>query len=226
MEAKKSKKADLKSKRVLFFEIGMVVAISVVFAAFQWTTTENMIAMNLDAELNFDIDDEWMPVDREIEKPKEEQPKQQTIDVIDIVEDTEEIEDVEIDDLEDLIETAVEVIALDDEDPDETEPDFFIRVEDMPVYPGGDAALMRDIMKNVVYPELAKETGTQGRVFVQFIVNKLGKVDKVQVVRGVDPLLDNEAIRAVKLLKGWTPGKQRGKPVNVSFTVPINFQLN
>lgn len=226
METKKSKKADLKNKRVLFFEIGMVVAIAMLFAAFQWTTEENTLAVNLTNDLQLDFDDEWMPVNREIEKPKEEQPKQQNVDVIEIVEDIDEIEELFVPDADDNLTAAITIVEIDEEKPDETETDFFIRVEEMPVYPGGDAALMRDIMKNVVYPEIAKETGTQGKVFVRFIVNKLGKVDNVQVVRSVDPSLDKEAIRAVKLLKGWTPGKQRGKPVNVSFTVPINFRLN
>lgn len=226
MEAKKSKKADLRSKRVLFFEIGMILAITCVFAAFQWTTDENVIAMQLSDELNFDIEDEWMPVNREIEKPEKEQPKQQTVEVIDIVEDTEDIDDLEIADVEGDNDIAVAIIAMDDEDLDNSEPEIFFIVEDPPIYPGGPGALLKEIMGNVVYPEIAKENGIQGRVFVQFIVNKKGNVDKVQVARGVDPSLDREAVRVVKLLSGWTPGKQRGKPVNVSFTVPIHFQLN
>jgi len=81
-------------------------------------------------------------------------------------------------------------------------------------------------MSRVVYPEIAKENGIQGRVFVQFIVNSKGEVANVMVARSIDSLLDREAVRVIQSLTGWTPGKQRGKAVCVSFTVPINFQLN
>ena len=76
------------------------------------------------------------------------------------------------------------------------------------------------------YPQIAKENGIQGRVFVAFVVNQKGQVEQVKVVRGVDPALDREAVRVISNLPAWKPGSQRGKPVRVSFTVPINFQLN
>ncbi|MFA6400375.1 MAG: M56 family metallopeptidase [Salinivirgaceae bacterium] len=101
---------------------------------------------------------------------------------------------------------------------------FFI-VEDMPEYLGGDSSLREFIAQSVKYPEVAKQKGIQGRVFVQFVVNQNGGIEQVKVVRGVDPSLDEEAIRVVKGIPQWTPGKQNGKNVNVSFTIPINFKL-
>jgi protein TonB len=121
--------------------------------------------------------------------------------------------------------TSVEVVPMEGEDlvPEDS---VFIIVEEEPVFPGGISALLRTISQNIEYPEIAKETGTKGRVFVNFVVNQQGKVEQVKVIRGVDPLLDREAARVISNLPDWTPGKQRGKPVKVAFTVPINFQLN
>ena len=99
-------------------------------------------------------------------------------------------------------------------------------VENMPEFPGGDLGLMKYIQKNVKYPPIAKEYNITGKVYVQFIVDKSGIVTNVKVVRGVDKNLDAEAVRVVKSLPKYKPGKQRGKPVRVMFTIPINFTLN
>jgi protein TonB len=141
------------------------------------------------------------------------------------VEDDVEIEDeVEIMDVEADQETIIEEVEVVEEE--SNEPDFFTIVEDMPSYPGGDAGLLKYIGENVEYPPIAKENGITGVVYVSYIVDKNGKVIDVKVVRGADPFLDKEAARVVKGLKGYKPGKQRGKPVPVQFTIPIRFVLN
>ena len=99
-------------------------------------------------------------------------------------------------------------------------------VENMPEFPGGDAGLMKYIQKNVKYPPIAKEYNITGKVYVSFIVDKSGSVTDVKIVRGVDKSLDAEAVRVVKSLPKYKPGKQRGKAVRVMFTIPINFTLN
>jgi len=103
--------------------------------------------------------------------------------------------------------------------------EVFVIVEDMPGFPGGEKALMEFIYENIRYPEEARQAGIEGRVVIRFCVNYNGAVDRVSVIKGVHPLLDNEAIRVVSLLPPWEPGKQGGKPVNVWYSVPINFQL-
>jgi protein TonB len=108
----------------------------------------------------------------------------------------------------------------------EESPEVFTIVEEMPMFPGGDDSLRKYIAKSVKYPEVARENGIQGRVWIQFVVNGKGKVEQVKVARGVDPILDKEATRIIESLPSWQPGRQRGKPVKVSFTVPINFKLN
>lgn len=103
--------------------------------------------------------------------------------------------------------------------------DVYYIVEEMPVYPGGDPALRDFIAKNVKYPEKAQEKGIQGRVYVTFIVDVDGSITGAKIARGVDPSLDNEAIRVVNSSPKWTPGKQDGEAVKVSYTVPITFAL-
>jgi protein TonB len=108
---------------------------------------------------------------------------------------------------------------------EEAPVEVFVVVEEMPTFPGGDKELMNFINGNIVYPEIAKENNLQGRVILRFCVTYKGAVDQVQVLKPVDPALDNEAIRVIKMLPAWKPGKQGGKPVNVWYSVPVTFQL-
>ena len=105
------------------------------------------------------------------------------------------------------------------------ETPFFV-VEEMPEFPGGEQVLQKTIASNVVYPSAAREAGIKGKVYVRFVITATGEVDQVQIARGIDPLLDNEAVRVVKMLPKWKPGRQQGTAVSVWYTVPINFQLS
>lgn len=107
--------------------------------------------------------------------------------------------------------------------PIEPEPETF--VEEMPTFPGGDEALLRLISDSIKYPQEAVDNGIQGRVTVKFVVSSDGSVKWAEVVRGVHPVLDEEAVRVVSALPKWKPGKQNGKPVPVWFFVPVNFKL-
>lgn len=121
----------------------------------------------------------------------------------------------------DIADVKVAVTQQKEEDDDKV----FEVIEQMPSFPGGEAALMDFISKNIRYPVSAQENGIQGRVILRFVVTKTGDIGKVEVVRGVDPALDKEAIRVVKSLPKWIPGKQNGENVNVWFTLPITFKL-
>jgi TonB family protein len=107
----------------------------------------------------------------------------------------------------------------------EVPKEVFVVVEEMPRFPGGDTALMNFVFRNITYPKEAKEKGIQGRVILRFAVNYLGGTEQIGVIKGVDPLLDAEAIRVIKMLPQWQPGKQGGKPVNVWYSVPVTFAL-
>jgi len=140
--------------------------------------------------------------------------------VIEIVKD--EVEIVDEIEIEDTESDEDEMIKIEEESDDE----FFMVVENMPEFPGGDLGLMKYIQKNVKYPPIAKQYNITGKVYVSFIVEKSGYVSNVKVVRGVDKNLDAEAVRVVNSLPKYKPGKQRGKPARVMFTIPINFTLN
>ena len=105
------------------------------------------------------------------------------------------------------------------------EEQVFDMVEQMPAFPGGMQELMVYLGKNIKYPTIAQENGTQGRVIIQFVVERDGTISDVRVARGVDPYLDKEAVRVVKSMPKWIPGKQNGKAVRVKFTVPVMFRL-
>ena len=127
--------------------------------------------------------------------------------------------------LEDVVE--VEVIASESEPSEASDDQVYMIVEEMPEFPGGELEMRKYIAEHVIYPEEAKVKKQQGKAFVTFIIDKNGDVKDVKIARGTDyESLDNEAIRVVKSMPQWKPGRQRGQNVNVSFTVPINFQLN
>jgi len=150
--------------------------------------------------------------------------------VVDSVKPEEEIQlmtadqaSVEIQDHE--VVEVIEIIAeeIQEEEVEEAEP--FVVVEEMPMFPGGEAELMKYLNEHTIYPEVAKENNIQGKVIVRFCVTPKGGVDRVEILKPVDPELDKEAIRVVKTLPAFKPGKQGGKPVPVWFMVPINFTL-
>jgi protein TonB len=228
MELKKSKKADLEKRKGLFLEIGLVVALSLILVAFEWTKGEGKDD-NSDNVQEIQFEDEMMQITRREEpkpEPKPEQPK--VAEVLDIVDDDVEIEDDFDFDMEATDNTEYDFTSMmgDDEEEIEEEEVFYI-VEDMPTFNGGDPAteFRKYIAQNLRYPEIAAENGISGRVIIQFAVNKVGQVVNANIVRSVDPALDKEASRVVMSSPKWTPGRQRGKAVMVLFTFPINFVL-
>ena len=100
------------------------------------------------------------------------------------------------------------------------------KVEQMPVYPGGDQALVNDLIGSIKYPEEARKNGIQGKVYVSFVVDEQGKVTNAKIERGLEASLDQESLRVVNGLKTWKPGKEKGKVVKVAYTIPINYALD
>ncbi len=226
MELKKNPKVDMRKYSGLFLQIGFVCSLGLMLLAFN-ITKRDKIASDLGELKDVVAEEEIIPITRqqEIQPPPPPEPPKVT-EVLNIVEDDVEIEDeLEIEDTEADQETAVEIVEIAEEEEVEEEQVFVI-VENMPEFPGGQMELRKQIAKRTKYPEVAKENGIQGKVYVQFVVNEQGVITNAKVVRGVDPSLDAEAIRVINSLPKWKPGSQRGKPVKVSFTVPINFQLN
>ena len=227
MEIKKNPIADIEKKSSLFMMAGYVVALSVTLLAFEWKTFEQT-AGDLGTLMVDNLEEEIIPItEQEIKPPPPPPPPPPPAPEIEIVDDDVEIEDeVDIKDVEADQKTEVQEMVKPVVEEESNEPDFFTIVEDMPFFPGGDAALLKFIAENVTYPPIAKENGITGVVYVSYVVDKDGSIKDVKVVRGADPFLDKEAMRVVKTLKGYKPGKQRGKPVPVQFTIPIRFVLN
>jgi protein TonB len=228
MELKKSPKADLESKRDVYLMVGLVVALGIILLAFEWTTKPTK-ADSLGSIDAMEVEEEIIPITREQEiKPPPPPPPPKVIEVLNIVDDETEIDDeLEIDDSEADETTLIDVapVITTQEEEEEEEAQVFFIVEDMPEFPGGEMALRTYIANQIKYPVIAQENGIQGKVYVTFVVGKDGSVSNASIARGVDPSLDKEALRVIGTLPKWKPGKQRGKPVNVSYTVPINFQL-
>ena len=228
MEIKKTPKADLENRRTLFTEIGLVVALLVVWGAFSYSTKEKAVASLGEDTQVVEVED-MVPITQETPPPPPEAPKIPVLsDQIDIVED-----DIKVDDnfmsLEDDANLGVEIMDYVEEVKEEVveeEAIPFQLVEEKPSFNGGDAnEFSKWVNSKLQYPEIAKENGVQGRVTLQFTVNPDGSVSNVKVLRGVDSSLDKVAVRVVSMSPKWKPGKQRDRAVKVTYTFPVIFQL-
>ena len=227
MEIKKTEKASLENKKLLFLEIGLVVSLLITFIAFEWKQEEISVS-NLEDTTQIEAEEEIIPITQDTPPPPPAEVKIPILsDQIDIVDDNIELENnimnleddanlgVEIQDYVEVVEEKVEEEAIP-----------FQLVEEKPSFNGGDAnTFTKWVMERIVYPEIARENGVQGRVTLQFTVEKDGRVTKVKVLRGIDPSLDKEAVRVVSMSPKWKPGKQRDRAVAVTYTFPVQFAL-
>ena len=228
MEIKKTEKANLENKKLLFTEIGLIISLLIVFIAFEWTQAEVKVS-NLEDTTEVVTEEEIIPITQETPPPPPSAPKIPILsDQIDIVDDEIKIDDDMFMNLEDDASIGVEIMDYVEvqEEVVEEEAIPFQLVEEKPSFQGGDAnQFSKWVNSRLVYPEIAKENGVQGRVTLQFTVEKDGSVTKVKVLRGVDPSLDKEAVRVVSMSPKWKPGKQRDRAVPVTYTFPVIFQL-
>ena len=225
MDVKKSPKASLEDKKMLFVMMGLVMVLSLLYIGFEWTDREVTVYAATDTSLLAEEEIEVVQTAQELPPPPPP-PAPEIVEILNVVEDNVEVASVEIN-TEDDKNKVVVVSAPVTSAPIEEEEDqvIFQVVEKMPSFPGGDAALFKFLGENVKYPVIAQENGVQGRVICQFVVNRDGSIVDVEVVRSVDASLDKEAIRVIKSMPKWSPGQQRGKPVRVKYTLPVNFKL-
>ncbi len=230
MELKKSPKADLGNKKLLFLEIGLIISLGVTYLAFNYTTDDVSKSTLEENQVAEEVEEIMITEPLETPPPPPvEVPEIAFSDQIDIVDDDIEVEDIIIESEDDedfeitIMDYAEEVI---EEEVVEEEAIPFQLVEEKPSFQGGDAnQFSKWVNQRLVYPEIAKENGVQGRVTLQFTVEKDGSITKVKVLRGVDPSLDKEAVRVVSSSPKWKPGKQRDRAVPVTYTFPVIFQL-
>ncbi|MEN8119865.1 MAG: energy transducer TonB [Bacteroidota bacterium] len=221
----KNDKANLEKKRSLFFQIGLIIAFSILLFAFEWGSEISKTGSGYQIA-GIDLETEMTPITRrkELKPPLPKQYKE-----FKIVEDKEEVKKpIEIIDIsigpEDPTWYLTQIIEVEQED--EPEEKIWTITEEAPEPPGGIKGLQHFLAKNTKYPNIAIENDMQGKVYVRFVINEKGEVENAHVIRPVYPILDKEALRVVRTLPNWKPGKQGGKPVKVWFTVPIVFVLN
>ena len=224
MEIKKSKGADLENKLWALKGLGIVVSAAIVLMAFTYKSVYFEPIKKLKEKEIKKNDDEKIFEIQELETPPPPPPAQVPPTVIEEVEEVED--DVEDPPVETIDETLQDEVEIPEEEPEEITAPVIIDVAEVdPAFPGGEAAMAQFINDNFEYPEISKEMGEQGTVYVQFVVYKDGKIKDVKVIKGVSPAIDKEAIRVVKKMPPWTPGEQAGKKVNVRYVVPIKVKL-
>ncbi len=233
MEPKKNPKADLTKNSGLYFVIGLALVMLLTWRALEWKKYDKGekydISLNVEDQL-----DEEVPMTEQIKTPPPPPPPAAP-EVIQVVEDEKEVEETVIESTESSQEqevAKVEDIQVEDTDLDVDVP--FAVIEDVPIFPGCENAkdkrecfnemMQKHIRKNFQYPEIAQEMGVQGRVSVMFTIQKDGSIGNIRM-RGPDKNLEAEAKRIIEKLPKMTPGKQRGRPVRVPFSIPITFKL-
>ena len=225
MQVKKSEQASLEKDKLIYTLMGLVFVLSLVYVALEWTEREVTKYEVTDTEFLFEEEVEIQQTSQETPPPPPP-PAVQEVEVLNVVEDNVETESIEVNTEDDKEAEVVIAAPVEAPQEDEEEEVVFVVVESMPEFPGGQQALFKYLSENVKYPVIAQENGIQGRVICQFVVNKDGSIVDVEVVRsGGDPSLDKEAVRVIKSMPKWKPGKQRGKAVRVKYTVPVNFKL-
>ena len=227
MEVKKSPKADLEGKKTTGLLIGYVLILAVMFVAFEWTDRDKQVTTDTGI-VGPIFEEEMIPITEQEEQkqapPPPEAPKVE--EVLQIAENDANVEESTIQSSEEnnqAVEIKYVPVEVEEEEPEEQQ--IFQVVEEMPEFPGGMAECLKFIGKNIKYPTIAQENGVQGRVIIQFVVNQDGSIVDPVVMRSVDPYLDKEALRVIKMMPKWKPGKQRGKAVRVKYTVPVTFKL-
>jgi len=230
MEIKKDPKVDLETRKSIYALTGLVGILAILFIAFEWTSVSIRRSTIVEREVIEEEEEIVMTVQNNTPPPPPPPPMPDVIEQLTVVEDDVEIEEIEVQSTEDDDNTTIEIMDLTAETgpSEEEEADvnqIFTVVEEQPSFPGGEAEMMKYIQKNLKYPSFAQENGIQGRVTISFTVERDGSITDISAVRSPAEELSKEAIRVVKSMPKWKPGKQRGKPVRVKFMLPVTFRL-
>lgn len=229
MEAKKSEKANLENKKGLFLELGLIVALAIVIYAFEFKSYDKQ---EEDKQLTEAVSQvEEMVIQTQQEEPPE--PPKQEVELsqteFEIVDDNAVIEDeFKLQDFENVTDGSLltNTVEIKQELPEEDdEQPIFAVVEQQASFPGGPTKLYEYLAKNIKYPQQARETGTQGKVYLTFVVERDGSITDIKILRDIGSGCGEEAIRVVKSMPKWQPAKQRGKVVRQQFNLPVNFSL-
>lgn len=223
MEAKKTEKADLTKKSGFYFSIGLLLTMSLVVTAFEWRDNEkqdiDLMAKNVNT---FEEMLEIPPTDL----PPPPPPQIQQPQIIEVPDEEEIEEEIQVKfDVEVTEDTKVQQIVIQAEEPKEEVEEIFTIVEDPAAPVGGMPAFYKYVGEKIKYPPQARRMGVEGRVFVEFVIDKDGSITEVRAVKGIGAGCDEEAVRILQQAPKWKPGKQRGKPVKQRMVLPITFKL-
>ena len=228
MEIKKTEKASLENKRLIFAEVGLITALLVVLAGFENSTRAKEVAV-LQGNTLIDDEDDILAIPLDTPPPAPEAPSLPMLsDELEIVEDDVTV-DLDFQSLDDTdipvdIQEYVRQEVVEEDVEEETLP--FITVEQKPTFNGGDANdFAKWVNSRLVYPEIAKDNGVEGRVVLQFTIGKDGRLQDVKVLNSPDESLAQEAVRVVSSSPKWEPGRQRDRAVKVSYTFPVIYRL-
>jgi len=229
MEQKKTAKADLESKKTVFLQIGLVIALAITLAAFEYKSYDKLEVSGFGDNKFVDVPEEMVQITQQQNTPPPPAPPATTT-VINIVNNDAIVDDdfkidAEADDNTQMQEYTAPKVTTQVVEEEVSEVEIFTVVEEAPSYPGGDEARIKFLQENIKYPQMARESGISGTVYVTFVVERDGSVTDVKVMRGIGGGCDEEAIRVINAMPKWNPGKQRGKPVRVQFNMPIKFTL-
>jgi protein TonB len=223
MEAKKTESADLTNKTRFFFNIGLFATMCLVVLAFEWKSYEGGGLVDL-GSVSDDFEELLEIPPTEIPPPPP--PKIQQPEIIEVPDEEEIEEEIEVDlDVEITEETVIADIIVDEAPEEEVADEVFTIVEDAAMPPGGYSAFYKFIGDKMKYPSQARRMGIEGKVYVQFVVDKDGSITEVQAVKGIGAGCDEEAVRVLRSAPKWSPPKQRGKPVKQRIILPITFKL-
>ena len=227
MEAKKTPRADLENRRGLFLEIGLAVILAAALVAFNIKSYDKEVKEVSTRTADVEIDADIIQTSEDTPPPPPPEEPEVVATELNVVEnDAEDIHEVGIINAEAKADEALEFTRVEvKEEVEEAEEEVFLVVEEDPEFPGGLDALSKFIADNIKYPQLAKENNITGKVFVSFVVEKDGRVGQVKILRDIGGGCGNEAVRVVKMMPRWKPGKQRGKAVRTQFNLPVNFDL-
>ncbi|MGL1887206.1 MAG: energy transducer TonB [Reichenbachiella sp.] len=224
MELKKNPKISLERKAGMFFNIGLAISLALIITAFEWKFYDEGTLVDL-GQVNDDFED-IMEIPPTVQPPPPP-PKIELPKIIEIPDEEEIEEEIEIElDVEITEDTVIEDIVFEEEPEEEVADEIFDIVEEQPGPPGGMGAFYKYVGKNMKYPNQARRMGIEGRVFVQFVVDKDGTITEVRAIKGIGAGCDEAAVLVLKNAPRWTPGKQRGRPVKVRMILPITFKLN
>lgn len=228
MELKKNPKADLEKRRGLYLEIGLVVIMAIALAAFEWRNYDREQIEVVQRTAENEVEEQVIQTQQEeLPPPPPPEPEVMTTELNVIENDAETENEVDMSAFQRQEEaTNIEITPVKIEDEEEVdEQEIFQVVENDPEFPGGLDAMYKYLAQNIKYPQLARENNITGKVYVEFVVEKDGSVSNVKVLRDIGGGCGQEAVRVVKTMPKWTPGKQRGKAVRVAYRLPVNFNL-